>query len=330
MRVRVDTQTLSIAPIANARAEWNERRWCEVTLLDEQGREGQGVAAPLPNYSDETLEDALAELARFSSFVASEPYSSELIARALRKTPVMLPSVRFAIEVADAKLRAQSSNATFAELIAKQFQSQRHTPVRVACWLQAHEPPERACAFEAVKIKVGVSLQADLERIAAVRARAPQTQIRVDANRTLDPDLLLDIAGAFAHLGVTYLEEPCDPERLLTLAPLPIGLAFDETLSEPRGFALLKELREVQRVVALSIKPTRLGDFRNIAFWCRNAERWEAWPVLSHCLEPDAVYRDLLDLAALFPASIHGLAPHPALQGRYPVDAGAVAPLEER
>lgn len=323
MKVELELCSREIDTSANSRTCWNERRWCEVRLFDDSNRVGRGIAAPLPEFSDETLEDAVAELERFAAFVENESFSRAAIDHALRKTPVMLPSVRFCLDVAASQLDALQKAQSFSEHLAGRFSEVKPAPVRVARWLREQDPPEAAMGFAAVKLKIGKNLQHDLERIAAVRARCPDAQIRVDANRCLDPAIVADLAGAYAHLGVGYLEEPCDPEVLLTLDRLPVGLAFDETLSESRAFALLKELREVHRIRALSIKPTRLGDFKNVAFWCRNAQNWSAEPVFSHCLEPDPVFAVLLSCASLYPESVHGLGAHSALIGDYEVQDGA-------
>ncbi len=304
---------------ANANTSWTERQWLEVQLHDADGNIGSAVAAPLPGYSDETLHDVETELERFAAFVEHDAFGSELVSRALRKTPVWLPSARFAIDTAALRLRALRQGVEAEELLARIVKRGRSEVVQFAYWLRDEDPPEAAVGARAVKIKIGRSLQDELQRVAAIRARNPEAELRVDANRSLDPTLVSDVAGAFAHMGVDFLEEPCDPEALLTIPALPIGLCFDETLSEARAFSLLKELRQVHRVRALTIKPTRLGDNENILFWCQNALNWGASPVISHCLEPDSGYRALLAWALLFPGVIHGLGPYSLLEQTYDV-----------
>lgn len=323
MRVELTHVERSIDAYANANTRWEKRSWVEVTLWDDAERKGTGIAAPLPGYSDETLGDVESELERFCEFVSQQSFSTEFVARALRKTPVMLPSSRFAIEMATLELSARREGQSVDALLAERVKRQGTTRVRYARWIQEHEPPERAVGVRAVKLKIGKSLQEELQRVASVRARNPEAEIRVDANRSLDPAIVTDVAGAFAHMGVRYLEEPCDPEFLLNLPKLPMGLAFDETLSEPRAFALLKELTQVHTIQALSIKPTRLGDLRNIFFWCDNALGWGADPVISHCLEPDRAFAGLLALASFYPDAVHGLGSHAVLERDYPEEDGA-------
>ncbi|MEO7531050.1 MAG: enolase C-terminal domain-like protein, partial [Sediminibacterium sp.] len=131
-------------------------------------------------------------------------------------------------------------------------------------WIVSAKQPEGAAeearegwsaGYRAFKIKVGLaSVEAEVERVAAVRVVAPLALIWVDANQGyLVPDAIR-LARLLEPLRVSVLEQPLranDPlgfARLRNVSPIPI--AIDESLVHPMDLATFARLDAIDLAVA--------------------------------------------------------------------------------
>lgn len=97
---------------------------------------------------------------------------------------------------------------------------------------------ERAVASgcRTIKIKVagpGSSLDADVARVAAVRAALPQARLRVDANGAWSLAQARAAISELAQFGLEYAEQPCatvDDLARLRLLDLGVPIAADESI----------------------------------------------------------------------------------------------------
>lgn len=72
-----------------------------------------------------------------------------------------------------------------------------------------------ARGYRAIKVKVGQSVQADIERVEAVRAATGSgVAIMLDANSGFDPTSAIQFGRAAERLGIYWLEEPVHPDDL--------------------------------------------------------------------------------------------------------------------
>lgn len=80
-----------------------------------------------------------------------------------------------------------------------------------------------------LKLKIG--REGDIERVAAVRAAAPEARISVDANTGWSEAQLVDYLPKLAALGVELVEQPFVPgnDAFLTDFKSPVPLAADES-----------------------------------------------------------------------------------------------------
>lgn len=88
----------------------------------------------------------------------------------------------------------------------------------------------------AVKLKVGVqSIDADLDRVRAVRERCPDVELRLDANGAWSPAAAERAIDGLEPLDVAYVEQPLSSDDLEGHAELRgrgVGIALDEGLYE--------------------------------------------------------------------------------------------------
>jgi D-galactarolactone cycloisomerase len=67
--------------------------------------------------------------------------------------------------------------------------------------------------FQAMKMKVGLDVQTDIQNVRAVRERiGPDTELMIDANHSFSVSEALQLAEAVKPFGITWFEEPISPE----------------------------------------------------------------------------------------------------------------------
>ncbi len=246
-------------PVKTTRGAITRRRGLCLTLIDEADRRGTGEASPLPGFSAETLDDATAQLAALTGpggpLIGQGLAGVEDIDRLLSET--WAPSVRHAVEQALLSLLGARRGCSLAALLG----AKTHTEVRSH---QLITDPEHAAGRSSLKLKVGAEGPEDLvRRVRAVRAVAPDADLRIDANQAWSA------ADAVAHLralepvGVELVEEPLadpTPRALADLRALTtIPLAADESCRTP---AALEALITAGAVDVVVLKPMLIGGLR--------------------------------------------------------------------
>ncbi len=101
-----------------------------------------------------------------------------------------------------------------------------------------------AAGFRAIKLKVGLTPEADLRHARAVRAAiGPDVELMVDANHAYDAATAIRLGRAFERLDVRWFEEPVIPEDIAGYAEvsraLDLPVAGGEAEFTRYGFARL-------------------------------------------------------------------------------------------
>lgn len=115
--------------------------------------------------------------------------------------------------------------------------------------------------FNAVKLRIGDTPQADLSRVSAVRAAfGPDLTIMVDANTGYDRVAMYSLLPGLAELDIAWLEEPYPADDIADLAELrhsgAVPVATGENLIGRSQFA---PLLEAQAVDILQPDPSKCG-----------------------------------------------------------------------
>jgi len=229
------------------------RTWSDsvvVRVVDEEGIEGFGEAAPRPYVTGETPTDVVAHLAR-----VLWPTARGVAVPALRDpgdlvaVERLLPdggagawrhhAARAALELAliDCVLRRHGVSAAtllpprrsrvfYGGVISAESPTQA---ARQARWI-------RLAGLRQVKIKVGVG--DDIARVRAVReVLHPDVTIRADANGAWSPAVALAAIEQLARYGIASVEQPIPPGAPETLASLrsrsALPLVADESVVTP-------------------------------------------------------------------------------------------------
>jgi len=319
-------------PVENSQRAWADREWLTLSLRDDQGHLGLGEAAPLPGYSDDTLDQAehavsewaktgLASWGALLDHAAAEP--RRLRASLATLSSLRASSARFALETALLDLLAQRREEPLYRLMRRVWDLSGSEPASglPLAQLISHENAEAEAAsalergFTTLKLKVGtrVGFAAELATLSRLRARFGNSfALRLDANQGFAQDVAQTYLEKLAAFAIEFVEEPLEPgARRLENPPLP--LALDESLRQ--GSKLEANDPRLHGVRALILKPSVLGGLSaTLELWERARQLELAW-VLSHTFESAVGFRALAALAlALGPAPLaHGLAPHAAL-----------------
>ncbi|HEX6275160.1 MAG TPA: enolase C-terminal domain-like protein [Polyangiaceae bacterium] len=262
---------------ADSRRVWNERATLLVVVEDDDGLFGLGEAAPLPDYSPDTLDDAWAELAPLvgKGLPALESGASrELLALS---ESMRSPAARFALESALLDLwsrqRGEPAWTLLGRLLGELTGSTAQADVAtgaeraVAALLPAdsgHALDYAERAFErgirCFKAKAGAprAWSDELATLRALRRRFPDVRLRVDANQALSPAELWQRLPAFRELRLEWLEEPTArfPEGIDWEVGVP--LALDESLQRTPP---TPDTARRHGVRAYVLKPTTLGGY---------------------------------------------------------------------
>lgn len=234
--------------------------------IEADGVVGWGEATPTPSWTYETTESIVSTIRNYLA-------------------PVLIGHAVWDLDGAHRVMnRAISAGYTTGSPIAKggidlalhdlighalgvpigQLWGQRRVDSIALNWIVSAKQPERAAAeaqegwsagYRAFKIKVGLAaVDAEVERVAAVRAAAPTAPIWVDANQGYLVADAIRLSRLLEPLGVSVLEQPLranDPvghARVRSVSPIPI--AIDESLVHPVDLATYARLDAIDLAAA--------------------------------------------------------------------------------
>jgi O-succinylbenzoate synthase len=304
-----------VRPLELNGATLRQRQGLIVQLRDDQDHQGLGEVAPLPGFSRETPEQALAQLRRWCEApspisLGSDGYPWQEANRSL------YPSVRMGLEMALCELYSQRRGLSLSRFLNPDCSTA--TDALPVCPLLSGDNEHifdkaRALGPHAglteIKLKIGRQPPEDDARLLHQLGEilGERVRFRLDANRRWS----YEEARRFAHLvpgeRVVYIEEPTP--RLASsrrfCAEAGFGLALDETLQDP-NFVLEPFL--VPELAALVIKPTLCGGLERSMQLIGQAEALGLLCVVSSSFESSLGIAQLGELAAaLTPTQLSGL-----------------------
>lgn len=202
-------------PFIIARGGQSSYRTVFVRVVDRDGAEGWGEAAP-SRYYGETADSALLAVQQFAPLLANaDAWSMDAIERELEKTLRGNAAARCAVSAALHDLAARR----LAVPLWKYWGLDRTAAPRSSftIGIAPDEATLRARVREAaqypiLKIKLGSSWDREVLRI--VREEAPKAQLRVDANAAWTAKQALGMLDALHAVGVDMLEQPLPPQDL--------------------------------------------------------------------------------------------------------------------
>jgi O-succinylbenzoate synthase len=304
-------------PLALGDASLAEREGLLLRVRLEGGAVGWGDVAPLPGFSAETVEEAVAHARRLRTAWTGQRLPGDSLEAVLQALPGLQeapPSVQFGGESALVEAVADERGTSPAQLLgADRDEVVLNALVRTGTPAALAERGRRLreAGYRAVKLKVGRDAPpAEAERVWALRrALGPEIELRLDANRAWSLPDAIRFWEAIDGADVAYVEEPVSDGASLPAFVDATGcpVALDETTRD-RSIDVLAACP----VRAVVLKPTLLG-LRATQDWAIAARRQGAWPVLSASYESGVGTRMLLALAAALSEAPAGLLPYTRL-----------------
>jgi o-succinylbenzoate synthase len=254
--------------LATAHGTIGAREGVLLALADDGGVHGFGEAMPLPGFGLEGVDEAERALAAIGAALAAAGELDLAAALALAaETAPAAAAARAAADCALHDLHARRAGCSVAALLAGGRGTHAVVP---ASGLVAAAAPQAAAGearrlvargHRALKLKIGGDADADLARVAAVRAAVgSRTALRLDANGAWSEDEAALRLEALARFAPELVEEPLrspEPEAWRRLgARSAVPLAADESI---RGFASARTLLAAGAVRWLIVKPAAVG-----------------------------------------------------------------------
>ncbi len=250
MRVSLHSYELPfVRPLATSKGTFHQRTGMVVRVVHD-GVEGVGEAAPLPGFSEETLDEAHDALREWSPRCPQEAGDAEGLAC---DGP---PSARHGAEQALLGWLAAQRGTTVAKLLGARDGARVRVNALVADADQAEAAVQ--AGFDTVKVKVGrASVDDDVRRVRAIRrAVGPEVALRLDANRGWQLEEAEVALRRLGDVGIELIEEPTRSlEGLASLRGL-ARIGADESV---RTEADLEHVLEREAADVVVVKPMLVG-----------------------------------------------------------------------
>ncbi|EPZ00910.1 o-succinylbenzoate synthase [Mannheimia haemolytica] len=259
-----------------------------LVCLQEQEKVGWGEIAPLPSFSQESLEQAENQAVNWlKAWQKGEPETLEQL----------FPSVAFGISCALAELNnelGEQANNQSAVLCYGDLEK-LHTA------FSQHTNPIG-------KIKIGLNPEQEGEQANLLLHTFPNLRLRLDANRLWSLEQAVKFAEKIANEHkprIQFIEEPCQALELSRqfATQTDIAIAWDETVREA-NFLVKKE----PNLTAIIIKPTLVGSLEKCVNLIQQAQKQGLVAVISSSLESSLGLTQLARIAQQYtPNSVPGL-----------------------
>jgi o-succinylbenzoate synthase len=251
-----------------------------VKLVDEKSNYGWGEIAPLPGFSQESLEEALQQVLNTKHQILLKEWNLSSCFKTLSNL-LLYPSVTFGLE--SAVLSLLSPLSSFKVPVSAFFKGTREEVLEQA-------KIRKAEGFISAKVKIGhLPFQEALDLVYDLK---DHFHLRIDVNRAWDIEQSLRFFSHFDCNSFDYVEEPFKNPKDLSLFPLPFAVdeSFPENLS-------LEDLGKLYKLKALIYKPTIQGGMGGCLKLYEWASKKGVVIVLSSSFESDVGLANIASIA---------------------------------
>lgn len=257
-----------------------------IVKLEEGGKTGFGEVSLLPGLSiddrpkiEQTLRQVLLDWQE-----GKEPADLE-----------NWPSIRFAIEVGQLSLKAESPFTLFPSDFSEKEEG---IEINGLVWMGSKKEMKARIrekldqGFHCIKLKIGaINFAEELDLLKAIRQEytANDVELRVDANGAFSPLEALEKLNRLAEFDLHSIEQPIRRKQWEDMAALcnasPIDIALDEELIGIKSEDEMREMLDTIRPQAIVIKPGLVGGLSMTRRWIKQAENIEAYWWITSALE---------------------------------------------
>ncbi|WP_421774848.1 o-succinylbenzoate synthase [Gracilimonas sp.] len=289
-------------PFRTAGDEFSHREGI-VLIYKEGDIEAYGEIAPLPGFSDESIEQVI-EVLKVNYDHLEESIGSGDGKQALSMLDQIhqFPSLSFGIDTLLHDLQAKRAGRPLGTFLFQHFPK----TLKANATLSIQEPAQvvsRAKAlvdqgYKTLKIKVGKNFNSEFKLLQDLRNQFPDIALRIDANQSWGKDEAIQNLKALDSLNIEYCEQPVHKDHFSDIAAVQeavkIPLAADESLRNKKDAVELSELKAGRLFI---IKPMLLGTLDTIFVTKRTADTHNIEVVVTTMLE-SAVGRAMTSILA--------------------------------
>lgn len=196
-----------------------------VRVTASDGTVGLGNIDPSPGYSKETIEDNLRVLdtTLAPAVVGLDPTNIHRVLETIEPAVAEFLDAKAAIEMACVDLAARAARMPVHTYLGGAVRDR----LLFNAWIGIVSPEEAAQetmiwkkrGFRSAKIKVGGNIEADRDRVKAVRdAVGPDFNLRIDANAGYDADTSIKLARMVAPFKLQLFEQPVPADDIAGMA----------------------------------------------------------------------------------------------------------------
>ena len=216
-------------PYAIAGGSWDSVELVLLELATGDGPVGFGQASPAVEVTGETIATCAAELASdHLAWLAGREVADLARNPGEWRERIRGPAARAALDMALFDLESKAAGRPLVEHLGR-VHGEIATSITIglksvdATLAEAREYFERG--FRILKVKTGVDVDYDLERLSKLRESfGPAVTLRADANQGYDVAALTRFAGRMAGLDIEMLEQPLPPSDDGALRELSAGV----------------------------------------------------------------------------------------------------------
>ena len=235
-------------------------------LETDTGPVGCGCAAPDEAVTGETAATVLDGFARHAAPVleGADPLRPALLLERLRKPLARQPALKALVDMALHDLIAKKAGLPLYRLLGG-YRTRIKTSVTIGI-LPADETVRHALdhagrGFRALKLKGGLNVAEDIERVLKVRAAVgPAMELRFDANQGYSETEALHFVAAVRPAGLELLEQPTSRRQPAIMGRVarrvPIPIMADESV---RTLADAFRLARRNRIDMVNVKLMKVG-----------------------------------------------------------------------
>lgn len=257
-----------------------------IVKLEENGQIGYGEVSLLPKLSIDDRPDIENVLSRtLTDWERGEKNLS------IDK----LPSIRFAMEVAERSLHSENPFEPYPSDFSKNDEG---IEINGLVWMGSKAEMKSRISvkldegFRCIKLKIGaLNFGDEMELLGAIREEysANDIELRVDANGAFSPSDALEKLKRLSDFDLHSIEQPIRQGQWEEMARLcersPLDIALDEELIGITTEGEMSKMISVIRPQAIVIKPGLVGGFGMTANWIETAEKMGAYWWITSALE---------------------------------------------
>lgn len=226
-------------PLKTSRGSFEERNGIILEFLFD-GQSFYGDVAPLPGFSQETLEKVKSLIIRHKEQIVellNQPDPTESLGKFFQEQNLP-PSLQFGLDTIALQVNAHRKGTILQhQLFSDPLKS---VPVNALGSLLSDQLLQQIDqlvteGFKTVKFKIGLEFEKEYKQLQKARSQYPSLKFRLDANQKWAVEEAIANCNRLEEIGIEYCEEPLadpSPENFELLAEktgLPLGL--DESIS---------------------------------------------------------------------------------------------------